>query len=198
MKNNRLILSRFKAAFESGIAAIKHSQSQPKTDNQTDQPLPDATLQAVTKDFGRRYGITNEPQLDPSDALRSRIYREFRRGAMTLLEGRRIKSVMHMAIPKTSENIRLSETVQLRLEEDESVTISSGIKYYFSIRVLCNAWAWAGQFEVTHESKKRPFICLQQRHGSERLYQSLMGHRRPNGDRSSRTPSRPFFHAARR
>lgn len=43
LRNNRLILSRFKAAYESGLAAIKHSQAQPKVDESADAVLPDAT-----------------------------------------------------------------------------------------------------------------------------------------------------------
>ena len=40
LKNKRLILARFKAAYESGLSAIKHSQAQPKSDEVTDALAP--------------------------------------------------------------------------------------------------------------------------------------------------------------
>lgn len=142
LKDNRLILSRFKAAYESGASAIKASQATQKVEDSVDTVLPESTLQAVTRDFARRYGVVLDPHLDPSDGLRSRVYKEFRRQTMTVLETRRIKSMMHIAVPKTTENIKLSDSLQLQLQEDESVVITTAIEYYFALRTLCNAWAW--------------------------------------------------------
>ena len=113
LKDNRIILSRFEAAYESGISAIKTSQSSQKVEDSLDAVLPETTLQSVTKDFARRYGVVLDPHFDPSDALRSRIYKEFRRQTMTVLETRRVKSMMHVAVPKTTENIKLSDSLQL-------------------------------------------------------------------------------------
>ena len=69
--------------------------------------------------------------------------------------------MMHIAAPKTTENIKLSDSLQLQLQEDESVTITTAIEYYFAIRTLCNAWGWAGNFEATdHDGSKKLFINL--------------------------------------
>eukprot|EP00435_Cladocopium_sp_Y103_P064688 s646_g26.t1 len=161
LKDNRIILSRFKAAYENGVTAIKNSQANPKVEENPDLVLPESTLQSVGRDFQKRYGVVLDPYLDPSDALRSRIYKEFRRQTMTVLETRRIKSMMHVAVPKTTENIKLSDSIQLQLQEDESVTISTAIEYYFALRTLCNAWAWAGNFEATeHDGTKKIFLNL--------------------------------------
>ena len=100
LKDNRLILARFKAAYESGVSAIKASQATQKVEDSVDTVLPESTLQAITKDFARRYGVVLDPHLDPSDSLRSRVYKEFRRQTMTVLETRRIKSMMHIAVPQ--------------------------------------------------------------------------------------------------
>lgn len=166
LKDNRLILSRFKAAYESGASAIKASQATQKVEDSVDTVLPESTLQAVTRDFARRYGVVLDPHLDPSDGLRSRVYKEFRRQTMTVLETRRIKSMMHIAVPKTTENIKLSDSLQLQLQEDESVVITTAIEYYFALRTLCNAWAWAGNFEAPdHDNSKKLFISLDQAQG---------------------------------
>ena len=166
LKENRIILSRFKAAYESGVAAIKSSQTSQKVEESLDAVLPETTLQAVTKDFARRYGVVLDPHFDPSDPLRSRIYREFRRQTMTVLETRRVKSMMHVAVPKTTENIKLSDSLQLQLQEDESTIIATAIEYYMALRTLCNAWAWAGNFEATDfDGSKKLFISLDQAQG---------------------------------
>eukprot|EP00435_Cladocopium_sp_Y103_P025431 s4491_g6.t1 len=166
LKENRLILSRFKAAYESGLSAIKTSQTSAKAEESLDTVLPESTMQAVTKDFARRYGVVLDPHLDPSDSLRSRIYREFRRQTMTVLETRRVKSMLHVAVPKTTENIKLSESLQLQLQEDESIVITTAIEYYFALRTLCYAWAWSGNFEATdHDNSKKLFINLSDAQG---------------------------------
>ena len=74
-----------------------------------------------------------------SDALRSRIYKEFRRQTMTVLETRRVKSMMHVAVPKTTENIKLSDSLQLQLQEDESVVITTAITIllWISLSIFC-------------------------------------------------------------
>lgn len=161
LRGNRIILARFKAAFESGVAAIKASQAAPKAEDAVDQILPEATLQSVSADFFKRYGMTMDAYLDPSDALRSRLYREFRRGTMSLLETKRIKSMMNITIPKTQDNIKLSDSVRIQLQEDETICISSAIEYYLQLRTLTNAWAWAGQFEAKDvDGQRKLFITL--------------------------------------
>ena len=161
LKDNRIILSRFKAAYESGVAAIKISQATQKVEEHADTVLPESTLQAVSRDLTRKYGMALDPHLDPSDALRSRIYKEFRKQTMSVLETRLIRSMMHTATPKTQEDIKLPDSLQLQLQEDETVTISSAVEYYFALRTLCNAWGWGGNFEaMDHDGTKRLFINL--------------------------------------
>eukprot|EP00435_Cladocopium_sp_Y103_P019584 s1435_g4.t1 len=162
LRGNRLILARFKAAYESGLAAVKASQAAPKTEDLSDQVLPEATLQSVTVAFRKKYGLVLDSYVDPSDSLRSRCYREFRRGQMSLLEARRIKSMMNITVPKTQDNIKLSASVQMQLQEDETITITSAIEYYLQLRTLANAWAWAGQFETQdYDGTRKTFLTLE-------------------------------------
>eukprot|EP00435_Cladocopium_sp_Y103_P013344 s3509_g3.t1 len=64
LKDNRIILSRFKAAYESGVTAIKSSQASQKVEENPDTVLPESTLQSVSKDFSRRYGMVLERTTD--------------------------------------------------------------------------------------------------------------------------------------
>eukprot|EP00434_Breviolum_minutum_P027782 symbB.v1.2.024570.t1/scaffold2273.1/size83577/1 len=57
LKSNRVILSRFKAAWESGSAAVKQA-AQPASKgaaDQLDEMLPESTLATVSRDFRTRY-----------------------------------------------------------------------------------------------------------------------------------------------
>ena len=161
LKDRRLALARFKAAYESGLAAIRHSQAQPKSEDATDSVLPDSTMNQVSMDWKRRYGVILDPHLDPCDALRSRVYREFHKQTMSVIEARRVRSMVHVSIPKTMENVRLSESIQLQFQEDTSVSIGNIVEYYWAIRVLANAWSWGGLFETKdHDGAKRLFMPL--------------------------------------
>eukprot|EP00435_Cladocopium_sp_Y103_P041729 s412_g11.t1 len=161
LKDKRLALARFKAAYESGLTAIRHAQAQPKTDDTADTILPDSTLTQVSADWKRRYGVVLDPHLDPSDALRSRVYREFHKQTMSVIEARRVRSMVHISIPKTTENVRLSESIQLQFQEETSVSISNIVEYYWAIRVLTNAWSWGGLFEAKdHDGTRKTFLPL--------------------------------------
>lgn len=161
LKDRRLALARFKAAYESGLAAIRHSQAQPKSEDATDSVLPDSTMNQVSMDWKRRYGVILDPHLDPCDALRSRVYREFHKQTMSVIEARRVRSMVHVSIPKTMENVRLSESIQLQFQEDTSVSIGNIVEYYWAIRVPANAWSWGGLFETKdHDGAKRLFMPL--------------------------------------
>ena len=59
LKSNRVILSRFKAAWESGSAAVKQA-AQPASKgaaDQLDEMLPESTLATVSRDFRTRYSL---------------------------------------------------------------------------------------------------------------------------------------------
>ena len=80
---------------------------------------------------------------------------------MSVLECKRVRSMVHISIPRTQENVRLSETVQLNFQEDHQVSITTTVDYYWALRVLANAWSWAGLFEATdHDGVKRVFMPL--------------------------------------
>ena len=78
LRDKPVILARFKAAYESGLQAIRQAGA-PASKLSTeamDKLLPESTLTTVARDFKSKYGIDIDPALEPSDTLRSRIYRE--------------------------------------------------------------------------------------------------------------------------
>ena len=57
-----------------------------------DEPLPEATFQQLQQDWEKTYALVVEPRLEPSDTLRGRVCREFRRKTMTVIEAKKIKT----------------------------------------------------------------------------------------------------------
>ena len=61
---------------------------------------------------------------------------------------KKVRSVLTMAQPKPSDSIALPGGLQLQLEKEVSVSLRSVTDYYFAMRVLAHAWAWAGNYLV--------------------------------------------------
>ena len=162
VKDNRVALSRFKAAFESGQQAIKNAASvTSKGPDSLDEVLPESTLSTVNRDFTARYGIEVETALEPADALRSRLYREFRKATMSVVEIKKVKSMLTQASPRLQQSVQLPGGLQLQFDKDAVPEVTSTVHYYFGLRVLAYGWAWAGNFKFKdHDAKERLFISL--------------------------------------
>ena len=161
LKGNRIAGARFRSAWEAGSQALKQAtQVQPV--EQPDEPLPDNVVSQLSRDFAKKYSITIDTWLEPCDALRSRVYREWKKQTMTVLDIRRVKSVISQAVPKQQDTVTLSGGVSLEIDKEVTVDIKTAVEYYWKLRVLCNAWAWAGTFLVPNEDKKMvPMMTLE-------------------------------------
>lgn len=105
LQHNRIALARFKSAYECGAQALKQAaQSAPKSED-LDAVLPDGQLQQLQNDWLKRYSLQFESFLEPSEQLRSRIYREFKGQKLTVLEIRKVKSVLNLAKPRPQEQV---------------------------------------------------------------------------------------------
>ncbi|CAE7251191.1 unnamed protein product, partial [Symbiodinium sp. KB8] len=161
LKDSRLILARFRGAFESGLKAIEMSQSPAAKVDDYDDPLPEQQQAQLQRDWQQAYGIAIEPHLEPADSLRARIFREFRRKSLTVLEIKKIKSVLSSTSPASQEQVTLQGSVTLHFAKETLQSINTIIDYYFGLRVLANAWAMAGNYLVTDpDSVERRMIKL--------------------------------------
>ena len=116
-------------------------------------------MEQLNRDFRTKYALIVEATLEPSDALRARVYREFGKRTMSVVPASRIKSVLHQATPRQQDAVKLGEGIQLELEE--SRTIRTVVDYYWSLRTLAYAWAWAGLHQQRgHDGKETVFISL--------------------------------------
>ena len=159
-KDNAVALARFRAAYAAGKAALSQAVLPSLKATDMDEPLPDSTMKALNLDWGKRYNFQVEPWLDPSETLKARVYREFKKGQMTVLEMKKVRSVIAMATPRLQESVSLSDGVHLEFAKESTTSLRTAGDYYFQMRILCHAWAWGGNFKVQWEGKQETYIDL--------------------------------------
>ena len=162
LKGNRIVHARVKSAWEAGHHALKLAQQASPTEN-LDDALSDATTTVLNRDFYKKYGVTLEAWLEPSDALRARVHREFKKGTMTVLDLRKVKSVLSQATPKQHDTVTIAGNISLEFDKEAEQTIRTTVEYYFKLRTLGYAWAWGGSFLVKDPTSGRdlPMISLE-------------------------------------
>ena len=173
LKDNRIAVARFKAAYETGMQAIRQvSQVAKASPESMDEPLPESTNAQLNKDFKAKYGIELDPHLDPCDALRARVYREFRKGSITVLDVKKVRNIMASSVPKSQESVSLPGGLKLEFDRDLPMDISSAIHYYFGLRTLMYAWSWAGSYvtkDIDNKERTMAPLAVTQGYADESL-----------------------------
>ena len=159
VKDNRIALARFKSAWEAGAAALKQAMNAAPSAQDPDALLPETTLQTLQRDFDKRYNYRVEPFLDPNDALRSRVYREFKKKSMSIIDIKKIKSVLAQAVPKSHEAVALAGGLKLEFDTEASASVKSVVEYFFQLKILAMAWAWSGNF-ITKSKDNRDVLMI--------------------------------------
>ena len=115
LRESRLILARFKSAWQSGVTAIQAAQTATAKHESADveEPIPELQFQQLANDWQRSYNLKIEPHLDPSDSLRARVWREFKRRTLTIMEMSKVKSVVGGASPLDEDKISLEKGVTI-------------------------------------------------------------------------------------
>ena len=98
LKGNRIACARFKSLFEAGRLALRQAATPATKSEDVDEVLPDGTMQQLNTEWTKRYHLAFEATLGPSEQLRSRVYREWRKCNMSVLDVKKIRSVLSMAI----------------------------------------------------------------------------------------------------
>ena len=160
LARSRIVIARFRSAFEIGREALKQAAAPASKAFDPDEPLPESTFQSLNQDWQRRYNLQLEPAMEPSEALRSRLYREFKKSQLTVIEARKIKSVIALAQPKVHETVSLGDKIHLEFDKETGITIRSTVEYYLQLRVLAHAMAWAGNYQVDYEGSKHWMMDL--------------------------------------
>lgn len=119
-----------------------------------ESPLAVKDSESIQAAWDSRYNITLTMFLAPADPLVSRLYREFRSVTPTLIAVERVKSVYMSNDANPAKRVALAGgllSFTVEGQEDTEV-VNSVASYYFALRILANASAKAGNYQV--ESKK--------------------------------------------
>jgi len=72
---------------------------------------------------------------------------------MTVLEARKVKSMLHVTTPKSKEHVELPGGIQLQFDRDSTLSMKSVTDYYAALRILCHCWAWSGNYMVNYQGE---------------------------------------------
>ena len=84
--------------------------------------------------------------------------RIFKKGTMTVLDLRKVKSVLSQATPKQHDTVTIAGNISFEFDKEAEQTI-----HYFKLRTLGYGWAWGGSFLVKDPTSGRdlPMISLE-------------------------------------
>ena len=132
LRDNKLVHTRLIAAWNLGKDALAAAQTAAATGSSAtdlEQALPDHNLQALEADWKRCYGLQIDVNLQPSDSLLGRTYREFRRRTATVIEAKRIRNVLADKQPAQKQSVPLPSGVRVEIEQVDEVPITSTVEY---------------------------------------------------------------------
>ena len=153
LKGNRIAVARFKSSFEAGRLALRQAATPATKSEDVDEVLPEGTMNQLNAEWTKRYHLAFEASLEPSEQLRSRVHREWRKYNMSVLDVKKIRSVLSMAIPRSQESVQLPGGLVLGFDKEVLVTTRTVTDYYWALRVLAHAWGWAGNYNVSYEGQ---------------------------------------------
>ena len=124
-------------------------------------PLDPMARESMAQAWTARYHLHLTMWLDPADGLVNRLYREFRTNTVSILEVTKFKSVYTDHNPTPEKKVTLAEGLVVTVagkEQGEEVT--DVVQYYFALRVLANASAKAGNYEVESKIEKGTMVTF--------------------------------------
>ena len=125
-----------------------------------ESPLDDRDREEMGEEWKKRYSLPLDAHVLPGDPLENRIYREFRRFALTVTRIEKMKSVLHERQPDKVVETAVSSRCKMVENLGTSFSPSSVIDYYFGLRTLANAWARAGNYEVDSMTKENAKVLM--------------------------------------
>ena len=159
LKGRKIEVARVRAAIVLARAVLERPKeskdSTPAPPIDIEGPLDPAAKESMAKAWTMRYNLTLTMWLDPADPLVNRLYREFRNNGPTLIAVTRMKSVYTDNNPNPEKKVALAGGLMVTLEgKDQGEVVKNVAQYYFALRVLANACAKAGNYEVESKTEK--------------------------------------------
>ena len=145
VKGDVLQLARLRAAWREGSLLLEKARKRRLEGalEDADEPLDTQTQEDLLTQWKNTYQLQLSIHAMPSDTLLGRVYREFQRGAPTLIPAKRMQSLFRGTLPSSKEEVNLGASIKVQLAS-EPEPVKSVIAYYQALRVLANAYAIAG------------------------------------------------------
>jgi hypothetical protein len=145
---DRVLWARVKKAWEilNTIKKGRKGDQASLNDDKVDDPLPQLTLATLADLWKARHDLELDPHMRPADALIARIYREINRNTASLIDISKVRSLIHAAAPEVNRQVALDGQISLNFTEGAGSkrSIGSTTAYYFGLRILGYAYAYAG------------------------------------------------------
>ena len=148
-KGKAIQLSRLRSAWQEGQLLLQQGRKRrlEGISEDPDEPLDETTSESLQTNWQRMYGHRPDICLMPSDVLLGKVYREFQRGAPTLIPIRRVTSLFKASQPVQKTEVALGSGLKLQTTMEPG-PVRDIVSYYLLLRVLANAYALAGSHKV--------------------------------------------------
>ena len=148
-KGSLIQLARLRAAWKEAHTSLEQQRKR-KIDGvaeDAEEPLEPSVAESLNAAWLRLYGHRLEIHLTPSDSLLGRIYREFQRGAASLIPAHKVTSLYRASLPQQKTEVSLHLSLKLQVDSEPS-PVKDLVDYYFRLRILANAYSLAGSHKV--------------------------------------------------
>jgi hypothetical protein len=149
-KGDALQRSRLRTAWELCRAELKQAITKKSTgdsESNWDTPLDPEVQKTQEQQFSKLYNLRFEPHACPSDALFARLYREFRRKSMSLVELSRVRSSSQQHCVMSPTHRRLASGISLTLDGEPELpdaAFSTPLQMLWALQVLTHGWIMTG------------------------------------------------------
>ena len=148
-KGSLIQLARLRAAWKEAHTSLEQRRKRKieGVAEDAEEPLEPSVAESLNAAWIRLYVHRLEIHLTPSDSLLGRIYREFQRGAASLIPARKVTSLYRASLPQQQPEVSLHLSLKLQVDSEPS-PVKDLVDYYFRLRILANAYSLAGSHNV--------------------------------------------------
>ena len=133
-----------------------------------EDPLGEAEKELMVNNWNSQHSFGFLPELTPAQGLLNRLGREWNpRGQwrMSLLQVRKVASVLHDNRPKTKQRLPLAgvgcASLHLEMIREDDMPVDDVMDYFWRLVTLFNAYAYAGAFQCTStEATAHPVLMF--------------------------------------
>ena len=150
----RLEKSRLKTSWEAAAKALVHAETKPRQSGSDDpddleRPLPEEARKNMDEVWVKTYSINICEHLLPSGALENKVYRELRKGMLSVTSIAKMRSkLLETATEVNKEELALANGWTMSRDMLPDFVPHTVVDVYWALRILGYAWARGGNYEV--------------------------------------------------